>query len=439
LEHFPLVPLVVALIGLIIASGYFSSSETAMMALNRYRLKHLADAKHPGAMRAQKLLDRPDRLIGLILLGNNFVNILAAQIATVLTLHLIGESGLIVATFALTAVVLVFAEVVPKTLAAIYPERIAFPSSWLLRVLMFLLYPLVWVLNKISNGILAMFGVTELGRAEDPLSREELRTVVKEAGAMIPLKHRQMLFGILDLESATVEDIMVPRAEIHGIDLEGEWSEIVDQLVSSRHTRLPCYAGNLDNIEGVLHLRRVARLLRSGDEFTVEDLRKILVEPYFAPLKTDLYIQLINFQKKRQRIAFVVDEYGDIEGLVTLEDLIEEIIGEFTTDPQIYVRDVYPQSDGSFLVDGSANIREINRAFKFGLPTDGPKTINGLILETLEDIPVTGTTFRLGHMTIEIVQTQERSVKTARIRLSDEYTSNAIENDDNSGEHRDGN
>lgn len=411
----PVVTLVVALCVLIVASAYFSSSETAMMALNRYRLKHLAERQHRAARRAQALLDRPDRLIGLILLGNNFVNILAAQITTVLTLALVGESGLIVSTLLLTAVVLVFAEVVPKTMAAVHPERIAFPSSLLLRVLLFVFYPFVWLLNQVSNGILALFGIKDIGRSEDPLSREELRTVVKEAGAMIPRKHRQMLFGILDLENATVEDIMVPRNEVYGIDFEDDWSEIVDQLVSCRHTRVPCFSGSLDRLEGVLHLRKVSSLLRSGNEFSLDDLRAILMEPYFVPLKTDLYVQLLNFQQRRQRIAFVVDEYGDIEGLVTLEDLLEEIIGEFTTDPQNFVRDVYPQDDGSFLVDGTANIREINRAYGFGLPTDGPKTVNGLVLETLEDIPVTGTTFKLGDLTIEIVQTLEHAVKTARI------------------------
>ncbi|MEQ8659175.1 MAG: transporter associated domain-containing protein, partial [Gammaproteobacteria bacterium] len=292
-------------------------------------------------------------------------------------------------------------------------------SSWLLGVLMIVLCPLVWLLNQVTNGLLGLFGVSSIGRAEDPLSREELRTVVKEAGAMIPHKHRQMLFGILDLENVTVEDIMVPRADIYGINLEDEWADIQEQLVTCHHTRVPCYSGSIDNVEGVLHMRRVTRLLRS-DEFDIADLRSILLEPYYVPLTTDLYVQLLNFQKARQRIAFVVDEYGDICGLVTLEDLLEEVIGEFTTDPQIYVRDVYPQDDGSFLVDGSANIREINRAYGFGLPADGPKTINGLILETLEDIPITGTTFRLGEMTIEIVQTLERSVKTARLTMSGE-------------------
>ncbi len=408
--------LVVGLASLIAASAYFSSSETAMMALNRYRLKHLAEQGHAGARRAQRLLERPDRLISLILLGNNFVNILAAQLCTLLTLQLVGEQGLIASTIALTAVVLICAEVVPKTVAAIHPEEVAFPSSWLLRTLMWLFFPMVWLLNRISNSALAVFGVDAAQRAADPLSREELRTVVKEAGALIPYKHREMLFGILDLENATVEDIMVPRSDISGINLEDDWPDIVEQIETSRHTRLPCYSGSLDNIEGVLHLRRVTRIMRDED-FGLDALRAILMEPYFAPLKTDLYVQLINFQKARQRLAFVVDEYGDIEGLVTLEDLLEEIIGEFTTDPQIYVRDVYPQDDGSYLVDGSANLREINRAYGFGLPSDGPKTINGLILETLEDIPIAGTAFRLDGITIEIVQTAEKSVKTARLTV----------------------
>jgi Mg2+/Co2+ transporter CorB len=242
--------------------------------------------------------------------------------------------------------------------------------------------------------------------------------VVKEAGAMIPQQHQQMLFGILDLETATVEDIMVPRGDIAGIDLDGDWNDVLEQLMTSRHTRVPCYSGSLDHLEGVLHLRRAVKLLRAGHEFTIRDLRALLVEPYYVPLTTDLYVQLLNFQKQRQRIAFVVDEYGDIEGLVTLEDLLEEVVGEFTTDVQDYARDVYPQADGSFLIDGSANIRALNRMYGFDLPSGGPKTLNGLILETLEDIPITGTTFRLQNMTIEVVQTAERAVRTARITLT---------------------
>ena len=419
----PLVVLGVELVLLILVAAFFASAETAMMTLNRYRLKHLAERGHRGARIALRLLERPDRLISLLLLGNNFTNIVIAQIATVATLELWGEGSLILSSAVLTAVVLVFAEVVPKTLAAIHPERVAFPSTFVLRPLQFVLYPFVWALNAVSNGVLAVLGVRELKRARESLSREELRTVVKEAGAMIPRQHQRMLFGILDLETATVEDIMVPRGEIYGIDLEAPWPDVLDQLISCRHTRVPVYAGNLDNVLGMLHMRRLNKLLRSEGEFTVEDLRLLLVEPYYVPLTTDLYVQLLNFQKQKQRIAFVVDEYGDLEGLVTLEDLLEEVIGEFTTDPQVYARDVYPQEDGSFLIDGSANIRAVNRVYSFGLPTDGPKTINGLILETLEDIPITGTTFRIGNMTIEIVQTAERAVKTARITLLGDVTS----------------
>ncbi len=402
----------------ILVSAYFSTSETSMMTLNRYRLKHLADNGHVGAKSAQKLLDRPDRLIGLVLLGNTFANVFIAQLAAVVTLQIFGKDEIIVSSIVVSAVLLVFCEVVPKTLAAMYPERIAFTCSFGLRFLMLALYPLVWILNLASNGVLALFGVRGLKHARESLTREELRTVVKEAGAMIPQQHRDMLFGILDLETATVEDIMVPRNEIYGIDLDDDMSDILEQLISCRHTRVPCYRGSLDSIEGMLHLRRAVKLLRSGDDFTIEDLRAIITAPYYVPKTTDLYVQLLNFQKQRQRIAFVVDEYGDLAGLVTLEDLLEEVIGEFTTDPLAFSRDVYPQADGSFLVDGSANIRAVNRVHGFGLPTDGPKTINGLILETLEDIPITGTTFRLGDMTIEIVQTHERAVKTARINMT---------------------
>lgn len=407
--------LVAALVLLIAASAYFSSSETAMMALNRYRLRHLAENDHPGAKRATQLLARPDRLIGLILLGNNFVNILATQIATILTLHLFGQDGLIFATIVLTVVILIFAEVLPKTVAALNPERIAFPSSLVLRPLLWFCYPLVWILNGIANSILDLFNINPQIAGADPLDREELRTVVKEAGAMIPRKHRQMLFGILDLEKATVEDIMVPRSEIDAIDLEDEWIDIVNQLVASRHTRIPCYRGTLDNLVGVLHVRTLTRQLRGLEDFGINEFEAMLREPYFVPTKTNLHTQLMNFQRSRQRLGLAVDEYGDIEGLVTIDDLLEEVVGDFTTDPQNYTRDVYPQADGTFLVDGAANIREINRAHRWELPEDGPKTVNGLILKELEDIPETGTSLRVGDYTIEIVHSTEHVVKNARV------------------------
>ena len=407
--------LVTSLVLLLGMSAYFSSSETAMMALNRYRLRHLAEKDHPGASRANALLQRPDRLIGLILLGNNFVNILATQIATILALKLLGNQGLLYVTVALTIVLLIFAEVLPKTVAALDPERIAFPSSLLLRPLMVVCYPLVWAVNSISNAILNAFNINPSTQNIDPLDREELRTVVKEAGAMIPRKHQQMLFGILDLENATVEDIMVPVAEIEAIDLDDEWIDIVDQIVACRHTRLPCYRGSLEKIAGVLHARTLTRLLRSNDDFGIVELEAILREPYFVPTQTNLHTQLINFQRNRQRLALAVDEYGDIEGLVTIDDLLEEVVGEFTTDLQNYNRDVSPQEDGTFLVDGAANLRDLNRTHAWHLPEDGPKTLNGLIQEALESIPETGTSVRIDDYTIEIVYATEHVVKTARI------------------------
>jgi len=407
--------LAVVLVLLIAMSAYFSSSETAMMALNRYRLRHLAEKHHKGAIRAQKLLSRPDRLIGVILLGNNFVNILATQIATILALQLLGKDGLIITTILLTIVILIFAEVLPKTVAVLNPERIAFPSSRLLTPLLWLLYPFVWVVNGVTNGILNWFNINPEETGNDPLDREELRTVVKEAGAMIPGKHRQMLFGILDLEHATVEDIMVPRSDIDAIDLDDEWADILNQLTVCRHTRVPVYRGSLDNLVGILHVRSLTRLLRNTDDFRVEEFQSLLREPYFVPTRTNLHTQLINFQRRRERLALAVDEYGDIEGMVTIDDLLEEVVGEFTTDLQDYVRDVYPQDDGTFLVDGGSNIRELNRAYHWKLPEDGPKTLNGLILEELHDIPETGTSLRIGDYTIEIVYSTEHIVKNARI------------------------
>jgi len=278
-----------------------------------------------------------------------------------------------------------------------------------------LLYPFVWIVNGISNGILRWFGIDPQKSGADALDRDELRSVLKAAGTMIPHKHRQMLFGILDLEHATVEDIMVPRAEIDAIDLEDDWVDIVAQLTAARHTRVPCFRGSLDNLVGILHVRALTRLLRGVDEFGIKEFEEMLREPYFVPTKTNLHTQLINFQRRRARLAMAVDEYGDIEGLVTIDDLLEEVVGEFTTDVQNYTRDVYPQDDGTFLVDGSTNIRELNRAYNWDLPEDGPKTLNGLILQALEDIPETGTSLRIGDFTIEIVHGTEHVVKNARI------------------------
>ena len=400
---------------LVVLSACFSGSETALMTVNRYRLRHLARSGHRGARLAERLLQRPDRLIGLILIGNNFVNILASSVATIIALRLLNESAIWASTLLLTFVILIFSEVTPKTLAALKPERVAFPASFVLSPLLRLFYPLVWGVNTIGNGLLRLLGV-RLDEAETShLSREELRTVVNEAGAMIPRRHQRMLVNILDLEKATVEDIMIPRNEIVGIDLDDDWDEIVEQIASTQYTRMPVFRGSVDDIQGVLHVRRVLTSLLKG-EFSREALEREMREPYFIPEATPLHTQLLNFQSRRRRIGLVVDEYGDIMGLVTLEDILEEIVGEFTTDPAATIRDVHPQEDGSYLVEGSASVRELNRLLGWNMPTDGPKTLNGLILEHMETIPEPGTSLLLADHPVTIVQTQGNRVRMARIQ-----------------------
>ena len=408
--------LVAALVVLIILSACFSGSETGMMALNRYRLRHLAGSGHRGARRASRLLERPDRLIGLILLGNNFVNIAASSLATVIALRLLGEAGIALAAGLLTLVILIFAEVAPKTYAALHPERVAFPAAHVLTALLVVFQPLVVAVNWMANGVLRLLRLSPSGADRDSLSREELRTVVAEAGALIPRRHRQMLMSILDLEKVTVDDIMIPRQEINAIDLDDPPSEILEQIMHTQHTRIPLYRGDINEIEGILHLRRVVAPPR--EEGLAEYLRTQAGEPYFIPAGTALSVQLLNFQRAHQRIGLIVDEYGEIEGLCTLEDLLEEIVGQFTTDPTDHSSEVHPQTDGTYLVDGSANIRELNRAMQWDLPTEGPKTMNGLIIEHLGAIPEPGTSLMITGYPIEIMQTTGNAVRTARINPS---------------------
>jgi Mg2+/Co2+ transporter CorB len=414
LDQIPLSVLFGVLAFLIILSAFFSGSETGLMTLNRYRLRHLVRARHPAAIRAQKLLERPDRLIGLILLGNNFVNILASTLTAVIAVRLIGEAGLVIGAALLTLVILIFAEVTPKTLAALHPERVAFPAAFIYGPLLWLMYPFVWVVNSIANALLKVIGVRPEESAADALSQEELRTVVLEAGAMIPKRHQDMLLNILDLEKVTVEDIMIPRKEVTGINLEDDWNTIVRQITSSQYTRLPVFRDSIDNVVGFIHLRKVLPLLKRNrlDKQTLESLIR---EPLFVPENTPLNRQLLNFQRERRRVGLVVDEYGDIQGLVTLEDILEEVVGEFTTDPLTSSRDYIPEEDGSFLVSGTTNVRDLNRALEMELPTDGPKTLNGLVLEYLEDIPEPGTSVLLAGYPIDIVQTKGNLVKTLRV------------------------
>jgi Mg2+/Co2+ transporter CorB len=405
-----------ALAGLILASAFFSSSETGMVALNRYRLRHLARQGHRGAKRVEGLLKRTDRLLSVILIGNNFVNNYAATIAALLALAWFGNTGAALAPVVFTVIMLIFAEVSPKTWAALRPESIAFPASLILKPLHWILAPLVWLVNGLSSGLLRLFGVrpAEAG-AEDHLSPEELRTVVNEAGGLIPKKHQRMLLNILDLETVTVEDIMIPRNEILGIDLDDDIHEILTLLRSAQHTRLPVFRGDPNNIIGILHLRKLSRLLLR-DEINKAELMQYTVEPYFVPEGTPLNRQLINFQNARRRIGIVVDEYGQVQGLITLEDILEEIVGEFTTDLAASSQDIHPQEDGSWLIDGSTNLREINRALHWELPTGGPKTLNGLITEHLQDIPDSNTSLRVDDYLLEVMQVKDNMVKTVRMR-----------------------
>lgn len=409
----PIGALVGALIVLLLLSAGFSASETGIMTLNRYRLRHLAKGGHRGARKVLQLLRRPDRLIGLILLGNNFVNIAASSAATLIALRLGGEAYIAAATFLLTFVILIFSEVAPKTLAAIYPERIAFPASYVLGVLMQLLYPLVVGINSIANAVLRLFGI-RLDPSTQHLSREELRTIVNEAGAMIPHRHQKMLVNILDLDKATVEDIMVPRADIVGIDLADSVEDIAAQLSSTQYTRLPVFRDNIEQVEGIVHIRRLLPLIISGD-FSKEQLIARMREPYFIPEGTPLHTQLLNFQRNRRRIGLVVDEYGDILGLATVEDILEEIVGDFTTDPLTDAKEIHALEDGSYMIEGSTSVRELNRVLDWELPTDGPKTLNGVILEQLEAIPEAGVSLRIAGMPVTIVQTSGYKVKTAQV------------------------
>ena len=403
------------LVVLIIASAFFSGSETGMVALNRYRLRHLARHGHRGARRVEKLLARTDRLLGVILIGNNFVNNYAATIAALLALAWFGNTGAAVAPIVFTIIMLIFAEVTPKTFAARKPESVAYPASLLLKPLLVLFAPLVWAVSGLSNGLLRLMGVREQPAGTDDLSPEELRTVVNEAGGLIPKRHQKMLLNILDLEKVTVEDIMIPRSEIIGIDIDADLNDILNLMRTSQHTRLPIYRSDPNNIIGILHLRKVSRLLMRP-EVNKAELLQFSVEPYFVPEGTPLHKQLINFQNARRRQGVVVDEYGDVLGLITLEDILEEIVGEFTTDLAASSQDILLQEDGSYVVDGTAHLREINRSLHWSLPTDGPKTLNGLILEHLQNIPESNTSLRIEDYLIEVMQVKDNMVKTARLR-----------------------
>ncbi|HEY2684526.1 MAG TPA: HlyC/CorC family transporter [Steroidobacteraceae bacterium] len=417
MPHYSLGLLFGTLAALLVLSAFFAGSETALMSVNRYRLRHRASEGHRGARLAEKLLSHPDRLIGLILLLSTLTNVSAPILVGIIALRLGGEFLVAFGAAALAAVMLILCEVAPKTYGALHAERLALPASYIYTPLLWLLYPFVWATNLLANGVLRLFGVAQ-HQASHALSSEELRTVVAEAGAMIPKRHQQMLMSILDLENATVEDIMVPRNEIVGIDVEDDWDRIMEQLRQVQHTRIPVYEGDIDRIIGLLHMKQVVHELARGhlDRDALIGAAKSR-ECYFVPAGTTLNTQLLNFQRDKRRTGFVVDEYGDIQGLVTLDDILEEIVGEFTTDPATMMhKDVHAEGDGTFVADASATIRALNRSMRWNLPMDGPKTLNGLIVEFLETIPEPGTTLKLADYMLEVLQTGDNAIKTVRIR-----------------------
>jgi Mg2+/Co2+ transporter CorB len=418
-DDVPLGLLFSGLIFLLVLSACFSGTETALIALNRYKLRHKARSGHQGAINAEKLLERPDRLITLILFGNNLVNFSAATLASYLTVQIFGAGAWITAlgTFVFTLVVLIFAEVMPKTLAALHPERLAFPASYVYIVLQKFAFPLIWLINLVSNSLLRLIGVNPEDAAEHSLTMEELRVIVNESASMLPRKRHRMLKGILELEETTVDDVMVPHNEIIGLDLDMAWDDIIATIQQSTYTRLPAYRDTIDNVVGILNLRR---LIQAGAlvQLSAESLEELIEEPYFIPEGTPLHSQLLQFQHNRRRTALVVDEYGDIQGLITLADILEEIVGELSSDITPAYGEVQPETlEGSFLVNASVNVRALNRTMNWSLPTEGGTTLNGLILEQLETIPETGTTLTLGDYGVEILQTSENAINKVRVRI----------------------
>lgn len=399
---------------MLFVSAFFSGSEIGMMSLNRYRLRYLVKKKNKQAIRVNQMLMRPDRLLSVVLIGNTLGNIVASTAATLIGQRLYGEVGVAVATVLLTIVILIFSELAPKTIAALYPEKIAFLCSLPLKILQIIFLPIVQAISWTTNGLLRLLGIKLNPEHKEVLSGEELRSVVHEAGLLVPNEHKTMLISLLDLERGAVEDIMVPKADIIGIDLEQPWDSLIEQLETAQHTRLPLYRGSIEYLVGMVHLRDILNLVLD-DEFNMESLLDIAEEPYYIPEATPLNIQLLNFQKMKRRSCFVVDEYGDLQGLVTMEDILEEVVGEFTTDMAALSRDIMPQDDDSIIVDGSLTIRNLNRIMKWHLPFLGPRTVSGLIIEYLGYIPPAECCMKIDNYYIEILKVSENTIKSLRM------------------------
>jgi magnesium and cobalt exporter, CNNM family len=409
--------MLIALIFLLILSGFFSLSETSMMAINRYRLKHLAKQGHRGARLTTKLLDKTDRLLGVILLGNNLLNTASATLVAVIIATYFGqnEMALLIGTVLVTFAILLFSEITPKVIAATYPERIALAASYVLTPLLKIFYPIVWFVNLFVSGLLILLRLKpKKGQVEQKISTEELKTLVLEGGHFIQKKHQSMLLNLFDLETVTVDDVIVPRSQIEAIDLNADDDVIHAQLLTCHHTRLPIYRERMDNIVGIVHVRKILNLMQSG-KITAALLETAMREPYFIPSGTPLFSQLQLFQEQQIRVGLVVDEYGEWLGLVTIEDILEEIIGEFTTHAPTQSTTFLKQEDGSIIVEGSTLLRDLNRKLDLQFPLDGPKTLNGLILEYLQDIPEAGTGVNIAGYPMEIMQTKNQAVKTVRI------------------------
>ncbi len=399
------------LAAMLILSAFFSGSETSLMSINRYRLKHLVKLKHAGAIKTQALLQRPDRLLGLILLCNNFVNNFASSIATVIAIKLYSgeESSIAIAAAILTVVMLICSEVTPKTIAALKPELLAFPSAWVYTPLLRVLYPVIWFVNLFVNFLLKLIRIDLDKNNKDTLNKDELKIIIAEAESLMSHRYQKMLMSILELESATVEDIMTPRNEIVGIDLEAPLETIIDKIKNSPHTRLPVYKKSIDRVIGFLHLRKVLLLLNT-DDFDKQTIISLLAKPIFIPESTPVHTQMMRFKDEKIRIGLVVDEYGDVQGMVTMDDLLQEIVGELITE-EVAVR---KQSDGSYLVDANITVRELNRVMQWSLPTEGPKTLNGLIIEFMETIPDAGISIKLHNYPLEILKRDEHAVKLVK-------------------------
>ena len=410
--------LIIVLVILFLLSAFFSGSETALMSINKYKMRHQAKLNNKGAKAAKKLLENPDKVIGVILLGNNLTNILITQIATLISLRLYGDIGLAIATGLLTIFILIFAELTPKTIGEMHSEKIAYSSSLLFKPMLIILYPLVFLINFIANSIIKIMGLKD-NASKSPLTSDELKTVLSESSIKFPKPHLKMLESIIDLEKATVEDIMIPRSDIYGIDIGDDIATVVNNFKSTPYTRIPVYEDNIENLLGLIHIKNIAPMLASNSIDETE-IKKLIKKPYYIVSGTSLYRQLLNFQKEKRRIGFIVDEYGDIQGLVTLEDILEEIVGDFTSDPADSEEIIPTDNENIFIIDGGAHIREINQILSINLNAKSAKTINGFILEHIENLPRINDTINIQGHTFKIIENLDNAVKTVHLEINNE-------------------